>query len=932
MSRAVPILPDGVVDQLFQHARVGISVHDSNGRCLMMNAALAEINGVSASEAIGRTIEEYLPTLAPTLRPHFDTVMATGREVHTELSGETPAQPGRPRWWRATFRLIELGNGPSGVSVVVEEITEQKLAVDALAGSELELRRVFARIDEGFCVAEIMTDEEGRPYDYRFLEVNELFEEMTGLSGARGRTALEMVPDLEHHWIESYARVAIDNETIRFEQGSDAMGRWFDVFATPLATPGRFAIVFRDETARREAQAAERASAEQYRAMADELPLIVWLHGSDGEQQFVNRTFCEFFGVEREQMKRDEWEVLVHPDDADRYVAAFESAVAGRSQFHEHVRVRDGRGEWRSLESWARPRFDGSGAFLGHLGASADVTERVVAEAALGEAMEFQRKVLDSLFSAVALLQTDGTLIGANLAALDTMGLTLDQVRGTKFWDCPWWNVDDDIVGELRRAIDRAAAGEVVRYDALIRVAGDERRWHDVQLVPVRAGDGRVTHLVASGLDITDRVAYEHERSAYLAIERALRHRAELLENHAADLASASVPRDVATHTVKHVEQSLGVRVAAVNLRRDDVIELVAGAAVRPDQPSDQIRLDEHLPGPLAITTNDTIRCGSRREISERFPRLGAAADHYGIESLAAIPLRASDGSALGALVVGAPAAAAFDDDASSLLSALAGQAGPALERALLHERVVAVQRREHEIAVRLQRSLLPDRLVAHSDVSIAARYQAAGDRLEVGGDWYDTFEWPSGQVGLVVGDVVGHDLEAAAAMGRIRAAVAALAPTLPPDPAELLEALQRVVRGRDGAPFVTATCAIIDAADGTLNVASAGHPPPLLIRRTNVEWLRADPAPPLGTLEVTIPSPHRVQLAPGDCVVLYSDGLIERRREQIDVGLDRLRAVCADTSTDDIDALLDRVLHDLADDTVTDDIVIAAMRWRSAR
>ena len=104
--------------------------------------------------------------------------------------------------------------------------------------SEAELRQVFASIDEGFCVCEMVVDDLGRAVDYRFVAINPAFEAMTGLVDAPGQTARELVPDLEQDWIETYARVGLDGETLRFEQGSEAMGRWFDVFATPLGVRG----------------------------------------------------------------------------------------------------------------------------------------------------------------------------------------------------------------------------------------------------------------------------------------------------------------------------------------------------------------------------------------------------------------------------------------------------------------------------------------------------------------------------------------------------------------------------------------------------------------------------------------------------------------------------------------------------------------------
>ena len=139
------------------------------------------------------------------------------------------------------------------------------------------------------------------------------------------------------------------------------------------------------------------------------------------------------------------------------------------------------------------------------------------------------------------------------------------------------------------------------------------------------------------------------------------------------------------------------------------------------------------------------------------------------------------------------------------------------------------LRRREHDNAVRLQRAMLPDQFTQHPQLRIADRYQAAGDELEVGGDWYDTFTWPDGRIGVIVGDVVGHGLESAAAVGRLRAATAALAAHVPPDPAELINAANPFASSANGTDFATAVAVVIDPLTDQLSYASAGHPPPHL-------------------------------------------------------------------------------------------------------
>jgi PAS domain S-box-containing protein len=166
--------------------------------------------------------------------------------------------------------------------------------------------------------------------------------------------------------------------------------------------PYCLAGVLRDCTEERKAEEALRESEERFRTMADGLPLIVWVHDSRGNQQFVNRTFCEFFGVTQEDTKGERWQTLMHPDDAEGYKNEFVTCVRERRPFHAECRVRNGEGQWRCIESWGRPRFSLSGEFLGFVGTSADITERKGTEEALADAQEQLRKHAAKLEETVA--------------------------------------------------------------------------------------------------------------------------------------------------------------------------------------------------------------------------------------------------------------------------------------------------------------------------------------------------------------------------------------------------------------------------------------------------------------------------------------------------------------------------------------------------
>ena len=199
-------------------------------------------------------------------------------------------------------------------------------------------------------------------------------------------------------------------------------------------------------------------------------------------------------------------------------------------------------------------------------------------------------------------------------------------------------------------------------------------------------------------------------------------------------------------------------------------------------------------------------------------------------------------------------------------------------ERAQLLLGNALLRREERRVVERLQQALLPEEMLDRPEAAVAAHYQAGSGHLEVGGDWYDSFELPSGRMGFVVGDVVGHGLEAAAAMGRLRVALAALAADTK-SPGALLTKLDRFALGPNGCDFATAFYAILDPDSGELRYASAGHPPPLVVSPSgDSRWLDEGRSIPLGVSNGSPRPDASTTLTPGSLVVFYSDGLIERR------------------------------------------------------
>ncbi|MBC9727864.1 SpoIIE family protein phosphatase [Streptomyces sp. TRM68367] len=208
-------------------------------------------------------------------------------------------------------------------------------------------------------------------------------------------------------------------------------------------------------------------------------------------------------------------------------------------------------------------------------------------------------------------------------------------------------------------------------------------------------------------------------------------------------------------------------------------------------------------------------------------------------------------------------------------------------------ERLRASERRQRETAVTLQRSLLPQELEEPDDLRIAATYHPGGTETAVGGDWYDVITLGGGRTALVIGDVMGRGVRAAAVMGQLRTAVRAYA-RLDLPPHEVLQLLDGLAAEIDANQIATCVYAVHDPNEGKLVYASAGHLP-VLVRDENGDVLRADEptGPPLGT-GGWMHASGSIPLGPGSTAVLYTDGLVERRDKDLDEGIAALESALA--------------------------------------
>jgi serine phosphatase RsbU (regulator of sigma subunit) len=250
----------------------------------------------------------------------------------------------------------------------------------------------------------------------------------------------------------------------------------------------------------------------------------------------------------------------------------------------------------------------------------------------------------------------------------------------------------------------------------------------------------------------------------------------------------------------------------------------------------------------------------------------------------------------------------------------------------LAFERALAAEMRSRAAAL-LHEALLPSSPPPLCGVEVACRYLPAAGETTVGGDWYDVMTLAADDLAVVVGDVVGHGATAAAVMGRLRSALAALL-LAGQSPAQSLESLDRYTHLVDGALLSTAVCLRLDPRSGSITYSSAGHPPPLLITEGGTAYLREAHAPALG-INASNRRTVATSVAPaGATLLVYTDGLVERRGgATIDEGLARLATAAAQVRPAPLPALVDGVLDRMLDGhRPTDDVAVVGIRFAGSR
>jgi PAS domain S-box-containing protein len=539
----------------------------------------------------------------------------------------------------------------------------------------------------------------------------------------------------------------------------------------------------------------------------------------------------------------------------------------------------------------------------------------------------------------VALLDTVFQQAPVGLAVFDDsfrfvrVNATLAQMDGlpeADHLDREIADVMPGMAGDLAARLQDVAAQRWTITDAELegttRAHPDEERIWRASYFPIVLESGEAIGTGAIFVDITEHRRATRERQRLVASERLGARRTARLQEITGRMSRAVGARDVAQVVVEHGMAALGAdaAVAVLAVPGSSELQLAALAGYDEGDALDWRDLGQASRGPLvdAVRRCRVVGLDDRAALRERYPGRAGVLERRGHSAWLAAPIAVGDEARGGVLFAFTTERSLSDDDAR-FLELLLGQAGQALDRAALYER-------QRHIASTLQRSLLPTHLPRIPGLDLAAVYRPAGDGNEVGGDFYDVVPTSDGRWVVAIGDVQGKGPEAAALTGLVRHTLRA--ETMHEgDPAQLVRLLNRVVYRDDTERFCTVALAGLEVgAEGVrVRVACGGHLPPIVTRRDDAPEEVACRGTLLGIEEDIRVVVEEVELAAGDGLVLYTDGVLDAAAPARTLTAADLVALLAEANAGSSQEMAD-ALHDAAVGGAAaprDDIAILALR-----
>jgi len=532
-------------------------------------------------------------------------------------------------------------------------------------------------------------------------------------------------------------------------------------------------------------------------------------------------------------------------------------------------------------------------------------------------------RLMETLPAALVRLDRNWTIAYVNANAESIYGRTREQLVGVDVWEAFPEARGTVIEDCYRAAMSTGEPGTLEVYFPPLDVHFDVRIWPDA--------DG----LTLFFHDVNQRVRAQRALDAALREKDATARRLADLNAIALELTAADTVADLEAIVVGRGLSVLGSDGGAVVTQDESGgWRMTISAAIGEPAQAEYgvVPHDSPLPGPWAARNDQVLLLPTRESGLAFHPTMARAYENTGRSGWAFLPLTVRD-RRLGCLAVSWTDEHVVDAAELELLEGFAAQCAQTLDRIRLREAEQAMAARAVAMSETLQRSLLS--APAEPDgVDVAVRYRPAVREAQVGGDWYDSFLTSQGVLSLVVGDITGHDQQAAAVMGQTRNLLRGVAYTLALPPATVLSALDRALRDLEVHTYATVVLANLrqtpeQAAAGlrTLQWSNAGHPPPVLLRHDGTATLLGTrPNRLLGVDADAGRDDHEVVLAPGDVVLLYSDGLIERRGTDLDDGLAWLTSTLTGLAGLDHEQVCDALL-DLVEGETEDDVVLLALK-----
>ncbi|MEV7673874.1 SpoIIE family protein phosphatase [Streptomyces sp. NPDC088752] len=594
---------------------------------------------------------------------------------------------------------------------------------------------------------------------------------------------------------------------------------------------------------------------------------------------------------------------LLEPEDGYALWAAARHATgAGGRPLTRRLRLRGPDGGLHLLEVSARARRTGAENGSRLVGTLVDLGTGLIGSDAT-----------DRLPRALLAVDRLGRVTYVNERTEQLLGRPRRDLAGRPLWEALPWFGHAFHKEQLRAAL---LSGEPVRF--LARPEGGT--WLSVSLHPGRdgvtmvllpeEGPAGLAHKAGTGRRLTDGLS-PGDRAADLYRPVAL----------AIALTEAVTARQVSAVVTEELLPAFGGRQLAIYLLSDRRLYLAweTGFPQGFLEPFDGVGLDARVPGVETLTTGRPLFFESMEQLGRAYPDLPLDAESG---ARAFLPLIAS-GRPVGSCILGFDQPRGFGPEERTVLTALAGLIAQALERAQRYDTESAVARG-------LQDALLPHRLPVRVGVDTVGRYLPGTQGMDVGGDWYDVIETGRGRLALVIGDVQGHGVAAAATMGQLRSAVRAFA-LGGHRPQDVMRGTNRLLIDLDPGQFASCCYVLLDPETGEARAVRAGHPQPLLLRPDGTaRQVELAGGMVLGIDDGASYPVSRLRLAPGAVLALFTDGLVERPGRDIDEGIERLRRALAATASLPLSETADRLTREARQATSRpDDIaLLLAGRW----